>query len=60
VANILHREFGFEWIRSDKIRKEMASIEPTQRVRWVFRKAYTPRIGQIGSMRGCLIWRKKN
>jgi gluconokinase len=33
VANILHREFGFEWIRSDQIRKEMAGIEPTQRVK---------------------------
>lgn len=33
VANILHREFGFEWIRSDQIRKEMAGIEPTQKVK---------------------------
>ncbi len=31
VARILHQEFGFEWIRSDQIRKEMAGIEPTQR-----------------------------
>jgi Predicted kinase len=33
VASILHREFGFEWIRSDQIRKEMAGIEPTQKVK---------------------------
>ena len=33
VANILHREFGFEWIRSDQIRKEMAGIEPAQKVK---------------------------
>lgn len=33
VANILHREFGFEWIRSDLIRKEMAGIKPTQKVK---------------------------
>ena len=33
VANILHKEFGFEWIRSDQIRKEMAGIEPTEKVR---------------------------
>jgi len=33
VASILHKEFGFEWIRSDKIRKEMAGIELTKKVK---------------------------
>lgn len=33
LARILHEDFGFEWLRSDVIRKELAGIEPSQRVR---------------------------
>ncbi|WP_448588236.1 AAA family ATPase [Thermocrinis sp.] len=33
VASILHKEFGFEWIRSDQIRKEMAGMELNEKVR---------------------------
>lgn len=33
LASILHKEFGFEWIRSDQIRKEMAGIDPSQRLK---------------------------
>ena len=36
VASILHKEFGFEWIRSDKIRKEMVGLEPTKKVKVSF------------------------
>jgi len=60
VANILHREFGFEWIRSDQIRKEMAGIEPTQRVKVGFSEGIYSEEWTRGSMRGCLTWRKKS
>ncbi len=33
IAHILHEDFGFEWIRSDLIRKELAGIEPSQKVK---------------------------
>ncbi|MFN3471567.1 MAG: AAA family ATPase [Aquificaceae bacterium] len=33
LAGLLHEEFGFEWIRSDQIRKELAGIEATQKVK---------------------------
>lgn len=33
LASLLHEEFGFEWIRSDQVRKELAGIEPTQKVK---------------------------
>ncbi len=33
LARILHEQFGFEWLRSDVIRKELAGIEPSQRVK---------------------------
>lgn len=28
IAKILHEEFGFEWLRSDLIRKELAGVDP--------------------------------
>jgi gluconokinase len=33
VARILHEEFGFEWIRSDTIRKELAQIDQKQHIK---------------------------
>lgn len=33
LASILHKEFGFEWIRSDQIRKELAGIDPNQKLK---------------------------
>lgn len=33
LASILHKEFDFEWIRSDHIRKELAGIDPNQRLK---------------------------
>lgn len=33
LASLLHEEFGFEWIRSDQVRKELAGIEASQRVK---------------------------
>ncbi|MEJ5338580.1 MAG: AAA family ATPase [Aquificaceae bacterium] len=33
LASILHEDFGFEWLRSDLIRKELAGIDPRQRVK---------------------------
>lgn len=33
IASILHQEFGFEWIRSDTIRKELAGLKQEERVR---------------------------
>ncbi|MFN3947497.1 MAG: AAA family ATPase [Aquificaceae bacterium] len=32
IANILHTEFSFEWLRSDIIRKELAGIKPEEHV----------------------------
>ena len=36
VARILHEEFGYVWIRSDEIRKELAGISPEQSARAPF------------------------
>ncbi|MFN3870079.1 MAG: AAA family ATPase [Aquificaceae bacterium] len=33
LASILHEYFGFEWIRSDQVRKELAGVAPTQRLK---------------------------
>lgn len=33
LASLLHEKFGFEWIRSDQVRKELAGVEPTQKVK---------------------------
>ncbi len=33
IASILHQDFGFEWIRSDVIRKELAGLKQEERVR---------------------------
>lgn len=33
IAKILHEEFGFEWIRSDAIRKELAGVEEGRHVK---------------------------
>lgn len=33
VARILHEEFGFEWIRSDTIRKELANVDQKQHIK---------------------------
>jgi len=33
VARILHEEFGFEWIRSDTIRKKLAQIDQKQHIK---------------------------
>ncbi len=38
VASILSEEFGYEWIRSDVIRKELAGIGPTESARAEFGK----------------------
>ncbi|RMH80761.1 MAG: hypothetical protein D6674_02610 [Acidobacteria bacterium] len=32
IASILHEDFGFEWLRSDLIRKELAGLKPTQKL----------------------------
>ncbi len=31
LSRILHEDMGYEWIRSDVIRKELAGIDPSQR-----------------------------
>lgn len=36
LAKLLHRYWGFEWIRSDEIRKKLAGIEPTKHIRAAF------------------------
>ncbi|MCX8163873.1 MAG: AAA family ATPase [Aquificaceae bacterium] len=33
LADILHEEFGFEWLRSDKLRKEMAGMEAGEKLK---------------------------
>lgn len=33
LASILHEEFGFEWLRSDRIRKEMAGLSAEEKVK---------------------------
>ncbi len=33
LASILNKDFGFEWIRSDQIRKELAGVEPNKRLK---------------------------
>lgn len=33
LARILHEEFGFEWLRSDVIRKELAGLKPFQKIK---------------------------
>lgn len=33
VAQMLHEEFGFEWIRSDTIRKELANVDQKQHIK---------------------------
>ncbi|WP_340694960.1 AAA family ATPase [Hydrogenobacter thermophilus] len=38
IAKILHEEFGFEWIRSDAIRKELAGVEEGRHVKVGFGK----------------------
>ncbi len=43
LSQILHQDFGFEWIRSDVIRKELAGLEPTQSAKAEYQKGiYTP------------------
>ncbi len=38
IARILHEEFGFEWIRSDEIRKELAGLKPEVKVKEAYGK----------------------
>jgi gluconokinase len=38
VSEILHRDFGYEWIRSDVIRKTLAGMEPAESARADFGK----------------------
>ncbi len=33
IANILHSDFSFEWLRSDIIRKELAGVKPEEHVK---------------------------
>ncbi|MFN7064756.1 MAG: AAA family ATPase [Aquificaceae bacterium] len=49
LASLLHKEFGFEWIRSDLIRKEMAELKPEQRLKLpygegIYSKDWTKRV----------------
>ncbi len=47
LSQILHQDFGFEWIRSDVIRKELAGLEPTQSAKAEYQKGiYTPEMTQ--------------
>ncbi|MFN3598571.1 MAG: AAA family ATPase [Aquificaceae bacterium] len=49
LASILNKDFGFEWIRSDQIRKELAGIEPNKRLKvpygeGIYTKDWTKRV----------------
>ena len=38
VARILHEEFGYEWLRSDVIRKELMGVKPSESAKAEFGK----------------------
>ncbi|RMH02455.1 MAG: hypothetical protein D6699_05930, partial [Aquificota bacterium] len=43
LAQILHKDFGFEWLRSDAIRKELAGIKPQESAKAEYGEGiYTP------------------
>ncbi len=38
LSSLLHKHFGYEWLRSDVIRKELAGIKPEERAKAEFGK----------------------
>lgn len=43
LASILHQDFGFEWLRSDAIRKELAGLKPHESAKAPYQEGiYSP------------------
>ena len=48
ISKILHEDFGFEWIRSDVVRKELMSLKPHQSAKAEYGKGiYTEEITRM-------------